>query len=245
MLVLSPMRMGSDPSELPDTFWRLVKLEGENADYSGAIIDIEERSVTFSTPACIDSYPFDFELAGLRFFPAWRWGCDPKLPRSSQDKQIASAFETALHEINAYGLNQGTLTFVNRAGRPIIVLSSLQTDGIENRRWNITRFRGDGTRPKDKDGLTEAKEPAEILLLNGRVDGSPGCGGWAGTYELKNGHLELRAGMMLAGLCSGEMAAEGSMVQAAFKGELRIEKRGDQILLRDADGNARILLVPF
>ena len=102
-----------------------------------------------------------------------------------------------------------------------------------------------GTRPKDKDGLTEAKEPAEILFLNGRVDGSPGCGGWAGTYELKDGRLELRAGMMLAGLCFGEMAAEGSMVQAAFKGDLRPEQRGDQILLREADGNARILLVPF
>lgn len=81
-------------------------------------------------------------------------------------------------------------------------MSSLRPNGIENRRWNILRFRGNVPHQADREGLIEAKEPADILFLNGSVDGSPGCGGWVGTYSLKDGYLSVHASEALAGMCT-------------------------------------------
>lgn len=245
MVVLVPMQFGSDLSEFPDTFWHLVKLEGVNEDFSGVVIHLGEGTVTFSTPACLRSYPFGLRLAGLEFFPAYEWAYDEHHMRRSKDKEISSAFEHALHEIGSYKAAEGSLTFNSKSGKPLIVMSRIRPEGIENRRWNIARVRGNGAQMVDKDGLVETKVPAEILFLNGRVSGSPGCGGWVGMYELKNGFLTVHASWALAGLCSGEAFAQNDLVVPAFNETLRVEVKGDQITLRDKDGNEEVLLVPF
>ena len=56
------------------------------------------------------------------------------------------------------------MTFVNKDRQAIVVLSSLQQQGIENRRWRIARYRGDGSQHGDEEGLIDATEPAEITF---------------------------------------------------------------------------------
>jgi heat shock protein HslJ len=92
--------------------------------------------------------------------------------------------------------------------------------------------------------LIDATEPAEITFLHGRVEGSPGCGAWEGTYKVSGDHVTVQAGWVLAGFCYPAGFAQDRLVEDAFKGDLRIEEKGDHILLRDGHGNARILLVP-
>ena len=57
--------------------------------------------------------------------------------------------------------------------------------------------------------------------------------------------VTVRAELVLNGFCYPAGFAQDRLVEAAFKGELRIEKNGDHFLLRDGQGNARILLLPY
>ena len=100
------------------------------------------------------------------------------------------------------------------------------------------------TQQTDKEGLIDAKF-ADIIFLNGRVRGSTGCGGWAGTYTLSGDRLVFQADFALFGTCDTEGFAQGPVVVNAFKGELRIEEKDDHILLRDSNGKTHILLVPY
>ncbi len=50
---------------------------------------------------------------------------------------------------------------------------------------------------------------------------------------------------MLAGRCEPEGFAQDDLVVEAFKGELHIDQKSNQIILRDKDGIAKISLVPF
>jgi heat shock protein HslJ len=89
-----------------------------------------------------------------------------------------------------------------------------------------------GTGQIDAEGLIAAKETAEITFLNGRVDGSPGCGGLIGTYSLSGDELTVQAGIVLAGYCPPEDIAQARLVENTFKGD-RVEEKGDQIFLHD------------
>lgn len=97
----------------------------------------------------------------------------------------------------------------------------------------------------DKDRLLDANEYAEVTFLNGRVRGSPGCGGWWGTYKLSGSQLTFDAGLSLFGICPPEDFAKDRLVEKAFRAAERIEDKGDHVLLRDTDGNVQILLVPY
>jgi heat shock protein HslJ len=139
---------------------------------------------------------------------------------------------------------QAALRFFNKDHRPIMVLSDFPKEGIENRTWRIAKYPGDGTQPSDEHGLVEARM-AFILFLNGRTTGSPGCGGWWGTYKLSGERLKVDAELFLAGFCYPEQFTEGDLVVNAFKGELRITKQDDRIVLRESNGRPRIVLVPY
>ena len=242
---LLPMQTGKDLSELQDTFWHLTQLQGSRADFSGVVIDIRRLGVTFSTPSYFISIPFEYKLAGLEFFPAYASGTDAKNSKLPQDQQIATVFETALHKIGSYKLSQGSLTFFGIDGQPIMVLDSLPQRGIESRRWHIAKYRGEGTQKGDEEGLIEAMNTAEITFLNGRVEGSPTCGGWEGTYKLSGDQLTVHADVVLNGRCPPGMWAQSQLVVNAFRGDMRIDERDDHILLRDKNGKAHILLVPY
>jgi heat shock protein HslJ len=117
--------------------------------------------------------------------------------------------------------------------------------GLENRRWRIARYRGDGTKKGDEQGLVEAAKPAEITFAKNRIHGSAGCGALDGTYQLSGNQLTVHADFVLAGLCLPEQFAQNQQILNAFKGDLRVEQVDDHIVLLDTSGQARVLLVPY
>ena len=244
-ITLSPMQPGRDLSELQDSFWHLARLRGSQADLSGVTVDIGKGQVTFSTVLYFAAFPFRYKLAGVKFFPAWSHTIASDNSESQRDKQLANVFENTLHKISSYDLSQDSLTFFGNDQEALIVLNSLRQQGIENRRWRIAKYRGDGNQHSDEEGLVDATESADITLLHGRVEGSPGCGAWVGTYKVSGDHVTVNAQWALAGLCYPAGFAQDRLVENAFKGELQIEENGDHILLRDMTREARILLVPY
>ena len=244
-ITLSLMQPGNDLSELEDTFWHLTQLEGSSADFGDVIINIGPGQVTFSTPSYQTFFPFHYKLAGLEFVPDYRHDTASKNRELSQNEQTAKAFEKALREIGSYDAGPNSVTFFGKDRQPIMVINSFPRRTIENRRWRIAKYRGDSTQQADKDGLLDANEYAEVTLLNGHVTGSPGCGGWWGTYKLSGSQLTFDAGLSLFGICPPEDFAQDRLVEKAFRSAVRTEEKGDHVLLRDKDGNVQILLVPY
>jgi heat shock protein HslJ len=129
--------------------------------------------------------------------------------------------------------------------QPIYKPTGLKFFSIENRKWRIAKYRADDGQQTDKDGLIDAWRTGEITFQGGGVYGSPMCGRWGGSYKLSGRRMEVDAGVSLFGFCPREQLSESLAVVKAFKGELSIQKAGDEILLRGKDGRARVRLVPF
>jgi heat shock protein HslJ len=130
--------------------------------------------------------------------------------------------------------------------QPIHKLTTgLEFFSIENRRWRIAKYRVDDGRQTDNDGLIDARRTAEITFQGGSVSGSPTCGGWQGSYRLSGMRMAVDANVILFGFCPPEASSQSLALVKAFKGELSMEKAGDEILLRGKDGRARVRLVPI
>jgi heat shock protein HslJ len=253
-ILLWPTQSGADLSELDDTFWHLKLLSGSEADFSSVVIHIGGRGsggIIFSTLSQEFLVPFVYRWAGMEFHPASQQATKQYI-KSPQELQLRTVFENALLEVQSYELNAGRVTFLNKDREPIIVLSDFPKEGIENRTWRIAKCRGDGTQPSDENGLIESGM-AFILFMSGRVTGSPGCGGWSGTYKVSGGRLKVDAEPSFFGTpCDYQFTAEhlvkfreNDLVVNAFKGELWITKQDDRIILRDSNGRPRIVLVPY
>jgi heat shock protein HslJ len=253
-IYLLPMQPGMDLSELHDTFWHLTQLGDSTDTPANAVINIDASEIILSTPAYRFNIPFQYRLSGLEFQTPQSYSeffagfISAYISRqSSADQQFINAFETSIQQVASYQSRQGLLIFLGKDQHPLLVLSSIQPTGIENRRWRIVKLRGSGTAPTDADGLADVNEPAWVILVNGSVDGSPGCGGLHGTYTLSGDNLTWEAGVIVTG--SGCSNLNLPYVPAPkedhpFSGTMRIEKQGDGILLRDTDGYAQMLLVP-
>jgi heat shock protein HslJ len=129
--------------------------------------------------------------------------------------------------------------------RPPLTFAATPAHAIENHRWRIAKYRGDGTQKGDEQGLVDAARTAEITFSKGRIRGSPTCGGLDGTYTLSGDQLTIHAELILAGFCPDDQEAQNKLVLNALTGQLRIEEQGDNIVLRDKDDKARVLLVPY
>jgi heat shock protein HslJ len=116
---------------------------------------------------------------------------------------------------------------------------------IENRRWRIAKYRGDGSQKGDEQGLVDAAKTAEITFSRGHISGSPTCGGLTGTYTLRGNELTVRADLVLAGFCPPDQLAQDQLVLNALRGELHIREEEDNVLLYDKNGKARVLLIPY
>jgi heat shock protein HslJ len=244
-ITLLLMQPGYDLSELEDTFWHLTQLEGSSVDFGDVIINIGPGEVTFSNPSYQTSFSFDYKLAGLEFIPHDGLSRAATNRALSPDEQTAKVFEKVLHEIRSYEAGPNSVTFFGKDRQTIMVINSFPRRTIENRRWRIAKYRGDSTQQADKEGLLDANEYSEVTFLNGHVNGSPGCGGWWGTYKLSGKQLTFDAGLSLFGTCPPELFDQDRLVEKAFRAAVRIEEKGDHVLLRDKDGKVQILLVPY
>jgi heat shock protein HslJ len=125
------------------------------------------------------------------------------------------------------------------------MLAAAQQGGIENRHWRIAKYRGDENNSASKDELIDSKVPADVVFTKGQVHGGSGCGGWVGTYTIAGDTLISDVVAGVGGLCTSEGIRQGYWVEKALKGERRVEKDNDNIILRDKNDRAMILLVPF
>jgi heat shock protein HslJ len=244
------LQPGKDISGLYGTIWLLKQVEGSTQGLSQVVIDIEQTGISFGTPSYSLIVCFQYHLqTGWKFSSQpFTKGGDAKNSTYILDQQVADLFEGALHQSDSYELNKSDLIFFDTDKHPIMVLSALQPKGIEDRKLRIARYRVDDSRRMDKDGLIDATYPAWVLFMNGSVSGTPGAGAWEGTYKLSGDNLEFDAGgagYAYSGAFTEEQGEQDRLVCAVFKGDLRIEQKGDQILLRDKSGSAQILLVPF
>lgn len=122
---------------------------------------------------------------------------------------------------------------------------NISAHGIESRRWHIAKYRGDGSRNSDEQGLIAADKTASITFAKGHIHGSAGCGALVGTYSLSGDRIIIQADFILAGACTHEGSLQNQLILTAFKGDLRMEEKDDHILLRDRSGKARLLLAPY
>jgi len=127
----------------------------------------------------------------------------------------------------------------------VSVADKTSAQGIENRRWRIAQYSGDGSQSSDEQGLVGADNTASITFAKGHIHGSAGCGALVGTYSLSSDRLIIQADFVLAGACTREHWIQNHMILIALKGDLRMEEKDGHILLRDTSGKARVLLIPY
>lgn len=237
---------------LRDTFWNLEQLDGAATNVASTVVRIllitndgSNGEFTFSTPSYFISIPFHYKEAGMEFFSPDAHGGVAKNPSYPHDQQIGQLLESELHKSRYFELRDEMLTFQDSNHRSTIVLKAAQQKGIENRRWGVARYRGADSNSTHQDELIDVNEAADVVFMNGRVYGSPGCGGWVGTYAVSGDKLSTDVGTVLAGLCSSGQFAQAAWVEKGLKGDRRIEKDGSNILLRDQSSRPMLLLVPF
>lgn len=244
-IVLSPQRTGSDLSELTDTFWHLSTLSGAAVESSDAVVWIEDRDINFSTSSGFFSYPFEYELAGLKFFPVWHSETGDSTLRLAGDQRTAADFEVALHRITTYRINGDHLIFSANNRLPIMILNRIPKTGIEAHRWRIAKYRSTKGSIANRSSVADAKEFSDITFLQGRIHGSPGCGAWLGSYRLDHDALVVKAHSVVAAPCSNAEEAQNDEVVNIFKSDLRVEYLKDEVLLSTVDGKAAIVLLEF
>ncbi|MGA9071642.1 MAG: META domain-containing protein [Terracidiphilus sp.] len=245
--VIYRKQMIKDDFELHDTFWHLNQLQGLDGRFSEIVVAIlsspqslneESGLVVFSTPSFSGSFPLYRSPTELKFYPIYGYTFPP-------DKKIEEAFGANLQKSSCYKLHDGILVFMDSEQKPLIVLSAFQQTGIENQNWKISKFRRLGSEESKNNELVDAKVPGNIVFMNGRVYGGPGCGGWEGSYSISGDILTFHGGVILAGLCFGPAWAQGPGFEREIQGDRLIKKEGDHILLTNKDGKTMLQLVPF
>jgi heat shock protein HslJ len=98
---------------------------------------------------------------------------------------------------------------------------------------------------KDKSGLIDAKIFSLVTFVNGRLDGTLGCGGLMGTYKLFGNQVTLDGSWVLAGLCDMESSNQNGSIEKYFHEQMRIEETNGHMVLLNAKGEIRIVLDPL
>jgi heat shock protein HslJ len=243
----SPSSFAAEPRsepilQLSDSFWRVRTLR-DSAEAAGAtvmisVVDGANGTITFSTRSWLFAFPFTHDGTELKFHPAFAW-----VDSNNQHSKVKASILGALMATSGYQIHNGILTFANKLEQPNIVLTPVPQQGVEDRRWRIAEYRG--ARSNSTEALGDTNQPADITFMNGRIDGGAGCGAWTGSYSLHGNRLSVKAGTILAGLCSFSQFEESGWLKKDLNGEMTIEMSASNMLLRDQSGNPLILLAPM
>ena len=231
------------------TFWRLNSIPGEPAVTEDTVVEIEFDTIFLSVTCTSVGYAVvqgDKNFGILNSYTSSNT-CPGKIrPR------VVEAYESALKRTKAYRLEGNELTLLDGSDQPTLILSMLVAPGIENRRWSIESY-FDGNSPK-LAAQRFRSIPLQIqngvvrpwmTLIHGQIYGTPGCGGFFGSYSLNGERLNLDFGSLLAGYCVEEALQVERGVIPALRGDRLIRQEADRILLTDTDGRVQIVLVPW
>ena len=110
--------------------------------------------------------------------------------------------------------------------------------GLENQEWSIERY-------YDGANLVPAIATSRIVFVNGRVEGTPGCGSLIASYTLSATRLSVASfGLVLGGYCVDALLSQSKGITKLLSGELTIERDGQRLVLRNADGVVQVVLGP-
>ena len=110
--------------------------------------------------------------------------------------------------------------------------------GFENRGWTVERS-------YDGASLVPPTAVSRMTFTNGRIEGTPGCGFLFASYTLSGAHLTIASfGFFLGGYCPDDILSQSKSITKALSGELTIERDGQRVVLRDAQGTIQVILRP-
>jgi hypothetical protein len=222
-------------SELARTFWKLDHIDGVPTEQDSVIVQISKDEIAFSAPCGAKRYPFRYDKSGLvRFHPAWSTTGDTRCTAGPALGKI----EPSLARVKRHALNGDALTLLDENVRAIMALSRVTATGLENREWAIAEY-------WDGKALVPA-ESAYIVLVHGRIRGSPGCGGLLGDYSLSGERVRLSFTVFLFGLaCHQPAMAQMERLTDALIGDWLVEHEPRRTVLRDLQGAVRFVLTPL
>jgi heat shock protein HslJ len=223
----------SELSSLRGTYWRLERIDGAAEETSNVVIRITVSSVDFSVPCHFRLYPFIYSSSGSLIVSPRAAATSSCLP----EWHVLGAVEANLPRINDYVVGGDDLTFLDKHGGPVMRLTRMIADGLENRTWSIAQY-------WDGNHLVEPSREASVAFMGGVVDGSPGCGGLYGRYKLSGTHLTAHLSWLLRGFCPGDYERQNADVVKALSGERLVEHDGGRAILRDDQGVVRVVLKP-
>lgn len=119
---------------------------------------------------------------------------------------------------------------------------------LEGHKWTIVAYRDGGGLVGSADRFSR---PGWIYLGGNDLGGTPGCGSLIGSYRISGLSIAVESGALLTGNCLGfrdgdsvNFLNDSNKVTAALNLATSIERRGDEVLLKDADGVTMIVLTP-
>jgi len=125
-------------------------------------------------------------------------------------------------------------------------------DTLESRPWRITSyFDGDQFRVPE-NAVPDAANPAVTRLLpwpwiqfaGGRIGGTSGCSGLAGSYTAAGNLLTLHVGFLIAPQCPPILAAQDAFIVRDLRDARRVKPNQGSLVLLDRSGVAQLVLTP-
>ncbi|MFP4003867.1 MAG: hypothetical protein ACLFV8_08835 [Alphaproteobacteria bacterium] len=233
---LSALLAGDTPS-----FWILISSTNQTS-IADAIFHLEGRFLSLDTPRYRHSWAFRFAAGEMVFTN----GDTTAGVVKGKESDIIRSIDLMMTQVRKAELNGDVLSLLDASDRPVFVLKRLRATGLEFRKWYISSF-FDGASLVSTDSKFPDELTPYITFINGRIHGSPGCGGLLGlSYVLDGQNLSVSGGVLiLRGTCSSGVWESSASVFEALGGDKIVEQDGERILLQNSEGRTQIILTPW
>jgi hypothetical protein len=153
------------------------------------------------------------------------------------------AFNLVLDRAAQMRSTEAGIVLQSDTGRDIVAMAPFPPDGIEYRRMTVKAFRGGKEYLNFKDAPDDLPD---LVLYNGHIEGSPGCGMATGSYDKRSStSYKFDLGYIVAGACADRALRLSGELCEAFNGVRDVEVRGEDFILRDMHGRIQVVLSPF
>lgn len=228
------------------SFWRVTAIGDTPTDAEDAVVMVDPYHfrIILSTPCGDTGYSLYLENGVFREFTNFMYSI--KCMASPRER----AFADAIAKVKTYRQDAETLSLNDGNGIPKIVLTRFYSKGLEYRQWFIEQhFDGQNlvlTRNRVHELPPDWPSLPQVVFMSGRLDGSSGGGALWGDYSPigAKSEIRIRASSFATGFWYPEDIKLGEQILEALSGERTIERDGDDLLLRDAQGTVQVILAP-
>jgi len=162
-------------------------------------------------------------------------------PECDAQRAAFDAFDARFRRTTGIRHKENGLALTAADGSVLVDLERIEPKGFEFRQLVVRRFRENGQLRRAKSAFGFAS----VLFGGGHIWGSVGCGSLAGsTYRARPAGFDFRISSLSSFSCSNEprAAEQEAAITRAFTGERSVAQSADDFILRDAHGNAQIVL---